>query len=106
MTTLYVAGPMTGLPGLNVHAFNEAACELVAAGFHVLNPARRPTREGWEWLDYMRGALRDVADCDGLAVLPGWRGSRGARIEVRLARDLGLDCRPVGDWLHQGAVPR
>lgn len=104
MTTLYIAGPMTGLPDLNRAAFNDAARRLVAEGFHVLNPARQAlARPGLEWLDYMRAALVDISQADGLATLPGWPISRGARIEVELARNLGLEVRPVVHWLRTGA---
>lgn len=41
----------------------------------------------------MRMSLRQIAACDCLCMLPGWRDSRGARIEHRLALDLGLEVR-------------
>lgn len=101
MTTLYVAGPMTGYPDFNYPAFNEAARALVHCGFHVLNPARRGTRDEWTWVDYMRPALRDVADCDGIAVLPGWERSKGAALEVSIAVALDLPVRTVDEWRAQ-----
>ena len=39
----------------------------------------------------MRMSLKQIAACDCLVMLPGWRASRGARIEHGLALDLGLD---------------
>ena len=101
---LYIAGPMTGLPEFNYPAFFAAAEQLLAAGFDVLNPARKEGREGCEsWLDFMRAALRDLADCDGIAMLPGWADSRGAEIEVRTAATLGLPTAPVDVWLGGAA---
>jgi hypothetical protein len=38
VTTLYIAGPMTGIPDSNYPAFNQAEIELRAAGYDVLNP--------------------------------------------------------------------
>ena len=98
---LYVAGPMTGLPEFNYPAFFSAADALRRAAFDPINPARTAGREGCRsWLDYMRAGLRDVADCDGVAVLPGWQDSRGAALEVHVARSLDLPVRTVAEWLE------
>lgn len=102
-STLYIAGPMSGYPQFNYPAFNAAARVLIERGFHVLNPARRGYVDGWQWVDYMRPALRDVADCDGIAVLAGWRESKGASLEVHVAEVLGLPVKPVDAWLRRSA---
>jgi hypothetical protein len=47
----------------------------------------------------MRRALRLMLRCDGVALLPGWRKSRGALIEVRLAEDVGMRLWSVEQWL-------
>lgn len=99
MTILYVAGPMTGLPELNYPAFFEAQEKLEKIGFDVINPARREAKPDWEWLDYMRPALVDVAACDGIAILPNWFASRGARVEVHVAASIGLPVRTVDEWI-------
>lgn len=100
---VYIAGPMSNLPDFNYPAFHRAAGLLEQAGYQVLNPARSEGREGCStWLDFIRAALRDVANADGVALLPGWQDSRGARIERDLARDLGLDVRPIADWINGG----
>lgn len=101
---LYIAGPMTGLPEFNYPAFFDAARRLEAVGVEPINPARVAGREGCSsWLDYMRASLRDVAECDGIAVLPGWQDSRGAALEVHIARSLDLPVRPVEAWLEEVA---
>ena len=97
---IYIAGPMSGLPDFNYPAFFKAADLLTAAGYEPINPARAESREGCaSWLDFMRLSLIDIAACDGIATLDGHENSRGARIETRLAWDLGLPCHPVSDWL-------
>lgn len=89
---IYIAGPMTGLPQSNYPAFHAAAAALRAQGHHVENPAENPVPAcGGSWLGYMRMSLRQIAGCDCICMLPGWRGSRGARIEHGLALDLGLE---------------
>lgn len=98
MTLLYVAGPMTGLPDFNFPAFAEATAQLRAAGYSVESPAEAGQVDGFTWNQYMRRGLLQMLRCDGVAVLPGWEGSRGAGIECRLARDLAMPVRSVQDW--------
>lgn len=104
---IYIAGPMTGLPDFNYPAFFGAADRLREAGFEPINPARqRPdvAYQGAKWIDYMRLSLRDVADCDGIATLDGWGNSRGAALEVHIARSLDLPVRPIEAWLEDVAA--
>lgn len=99
VTRVYVAGPMTGLPEFNYPAFFRAAYALRARGFEPINPARAEGREDCRtWLDFMRASLRDLANSDGVATLPGWGDSPGARLEVYIAQTLGLPVRDVIDW--------
>ena len=93
---LYIAGPMAGLPP----AFFRAADQLASAGHDPINPARPEGRSGCRtWLDYMRASLRDLADCDGVALLPGWSHWRGALLERDIARGLDLPVKPLSEWL-------
>jgi hypothetical protein len=48
----------------------------------------------------MRAGLRDVADCDGVALLPGWGDSRGAALEAHVARSLDLPVKSLAEWLE------
>lgn len=93
---LYVAGPMSGLPAYNRPKFNLVTDELRRRGYYVLNPARQPL--GLEYQEYMKRGLYDVHRSDGLALLPGWEESNGARLEHRIAMSLGLECRPHDEW--------
>jgi nucleoside 2-deoxyribosyltransferase len=88
MNRIYLAGPMTGLPDFNYPAFNAEAARLRALGYHVENPSENPDQPSWA--HYMRQALAQLVTCDTIAVLPGWRDSRGARLEVTVANALGM----------------
>lgn len=100
---LYVAGPMTGLPEFNYPAFEAATIALVDAGYDVSSPHEvnvtvphgKPS-----WLDYMRATIPVMLDCDAVAALPEWPKSRGAKIEIGLARRLGLPVRALDWWLE------
>jgi hypothetical protein len=91
MKKIYIAGPMTGLPELNYPAFHAAAATLRAQGHHVENPAENPVPCCGTWHGYMRLALKQLADCDAIQLLPGWERSRGAMIEFNLAKSLSLE---------------
>lgn len=89
--TIYVAGPMTGLPEFNYPAFNEAAATLRAQGHTVLNPAENPVPACGTWQGYMRLALAQLVQCECIVLLPGWAESKGALIERKLAQTLGME---------------
>lgn len=101
---LYVAGPMTGLSEFNYPEFNRVASELAGKGYTPLNPAtiddlfpKAPHEvRTWQW--YMRQALKMCVVADGVATLPGWVHSRGASLEVHVARRLELPVRPWWEW--------
>lgn len=98
--TLYIAGPMTGIPEYNRPAFFNTARDLRAAGYPVLNPARREPDPDWTWQDYMRAAIRDIANSDGVATLRNWGHSPGAKVEVALAVGIRLPVFPASWWLE------
>ncbi len=88
---LYIAGPMTGIEDFNYPAFNAAAKRLRAQGHDVINPAENDNGDTSQpWSYYMRLDIHHVLNVEGVAVLPGWKESRGARLEVTVATALGL----------------
>lgn len=86
---VYIAGPMTGLPEFNFPAFNAMAEVLRADGWHVENPAEHGHVDGAEWGDYLRCDISRLSTCSAMMLLPGWSSSRGARLEVSIAKELG-----------------
>jgi Protein of unknown function (DUF550)/Domain of unknown function (DUF4406) len=102
---IYIAGPMTGLTDYNYPAFHAAEEQLLSAGYVVLNPARhKPAVAVPTWHDWMRLGIRAVTDSDGVALLPGWAQSRGARAEIAVAESIGVDVRALPDWLNSAAA--
>jgi hypothetical protein len=96
---IYLAGLMSGLPDFNYPAFNAAAAKLRAMGHTVLNPAENPTPACRTWHGYMRLGLAQLVQCDCIAMLPGWAGSKGARLELKVARELEMEAKEVADFL-------
>lgn len=98
---LYIAGPCTGYPDQNYPAFNREAAYWRGLGHEVINPAENPEPPCKSWAGYMRMSVKQVADVEAVAMLPGWEKSKGAVIEHRLAKDLGLQVI----YLVREAVP-
>lgn len=98
---VYLAGPMRGIDQFNFPAFFGAADALSRAGHEVISPARRDI-EAYPDFDYTTNSLagldlrtafswdvQQVLECDAVALLPGWQGSRGASIEAAIAQTIG-----------------
>jgi hypothetical protein len=82
---------MTGLPDHNFPAFNAAAEQLRALGYDVVNPAEINVDKSLSWEACLREDVKALCDCDILALLPGWEGSKGAHLEVHIAHRLGIE---------------
>lgn len=91
--TIYISGPMSGLPNNNHEAFNEAAAKLRALGYTVVNPvevcADMPADAAWA--DHMRRDVAALMGCSHIVMLPGWEISRGAGIEYDTAMGVGIE---------------
>ncbi len=87
---LYLAGPMSGVENLNFPLFHAEADRLRALGHDVVNPAEINADPKADWAGCMRADIRELVTCEGIAVLPGWEKSRGASLEVHIARALGM----------------
>lgn len=101
---LYLAGPMSGLPELNFPAFHAAAAALRERGFVIENPAEINADPTAGWRDCMRADIKVLVDCDGIALLPGWENSRGAKLERTIAIGLGLRVHSVAELLATEAA--
>jgi hypothetical protein len=110
MKTIYIAGPMRGIPLYNFPAFDAAHAKLqLDLGYKVINPAQLDRQAGfdpaidlpadWDWhtlpdhfslADAMRRDFEAIMQSDELCLLPGWQLSRGATAEKALAEWRGL----------------
>ena len=87
---VYLAGPMTGIAEFNFPAFNAEAARLRATGLYVLNPADHGVVDGADWADYLRHDIAGLASCERIHLLRGWSKSKGATLEVTIAKALGM----------------
>lgn len=98
VTKLYITGPMSNYPQNNYPAFNEAGEYLRDRGYIVLNPVEHNPPGRVHYVDLLREDLRLMLDCQGVALLPGWWESQGARAEVNVAGLLKMPCRELASW--------
>lgn len=90
----YLSGPISGWPGLNRAAFEEAHEALEEVGFDVVNPFEVAGLET-DWERCMALDLAALKTCHIMAQLDYWPLSRGARIENHKAFRWGI---PVAHW--------
>ena len=95
---IYLSGKITGNESYR-EDFAEGRARLENAGYGVCDPTGFGFPEDISWEDAMRHDIREMLGCDGVALLPSWEESRGARIEARLARELGMVTMPISRWL-------
>jgi nucleoside 2-deoxyribosyltransferase len=89
---VYISGPITGKENGNRAAFKAAADALIEKGLTPINPhdVGDEIQGSPSWLDFMKVDIKAMLDADAVFVLPGWRESRGAMVEVRLSEMLGF----------------
>lgn len=97
---IYVAGPVSGMPLDNRPAFEEAREALLAAGYLALVP-HDVVAPGTEWGTAMRATVAAMMGCGGVALLPGWQASRGAKVERDVAQAVGITVKGVAGWLEE-----
>lgn len=92
---------MSGVPDYNFPLFFAVEHELHCQGYRVENPAKNngdtlsaalaDVREtALTWAEYMKRDLVRLAKSDAVCLLPGWQNSKGATLEVHIARALGM----------------
>lgn len=90
MIRWYIAGPMTGIEALNFPAFHAEAARLRALGYEVVNPAEINVDPNEGWAACLKRDIAQLVTCDGIALLPGWQRSRGAKLEWFIAKALDM----------------
>ncbi len=93
MKTIYISGPITNVEGGNQETFTAAANLLHELGYAAINPHSLFTNidtTDFTWEDYMRGCIIAMMQANEVVTLDGWELSKGAVIEVDLARKLSI----------------
>ena len=85
---VYISGAISSDPNYR-GKFADAETVLMNLGFDVLNPTCVPALLSYE--QHMQIDLIFVDACDVVVLLPDWRYSDGAQIEVDRAKALGKE---------------
>ena len=95
---------MTGVEDFNFPLFFETEEKLKELGYETLNPAKNDGADvktatqnaisaslsGATWSSYMRRDLSNLCLSDAVCVLPNWKSSKGASLEVQVAQALDI----------------
>ena len=84
---VYIAGPITGIDNYK-DRFRRAEILLEQSGYQPVSPVGEES--GYTYRDYINRGLSKLATCDAICMLPGWMGSRGAKLEKWYAETVKL----------------
>lgn len=99
---VYISGAMTDIEDMNRPAFKKAQEKLISLNFDVVNPHNLFTEKEVHdinekvkkgelnkdeaWCYFMKRDIENLMKCEFVAVLPYWETSRGANLELALAK--------------------
>lgn len=97
----YLAGQMRGLHRYGFPIFHHAAHVLRGKGWEIISPAEMDEDLGFNPdlslednnFNLQEAMHRDISAllrCDSIVLLPNWRNSEGAKLELAIAQALGL----------------
>ena len=107
---VYISGPITGIKNNNASEFYKTEQELKRvfcnlAYLKVVNPIRLgqrvnvyfeeisrilKTKKTPKWEDYMRVCIAELANCTHVVVLKNYKNSKGVKVELFVAKMLGI----------------
>jgi ADP-heptose:LPS heptosyltransferase len=93
---IYLSGKITGLSDLNKPKFAAAERLILEHAKHtemfayVFNPHFLPHDHDKQWGSYMRECLKALCKSNKIYVLDDWRKSKGAIVEVLVAKTLNM----------------
>lgn len=105
MSSIYISGGITNVPNFKIR-FAAAQTTLEDHGYSVVNPVNVHPKIcpclgfSHTWECYMRYDLIAMLEhCDKVATLDRWELSRGANVELLLAKSLGFKVASVNQWI-------
>lgn len=98
MEIVYLSGPISDIANGNFKEFATAQEKIEALGYRVMNPHEicrfidpklYETKQAY-WEACMRACLQQLPLANKLVTLKDWELSKGAKIEVAIARETGF----------------
>jgi hypothetical protein len=87
----YISGQISGIEDIAESIFESAEEVVSKLGYIPINPMKIEHNHDKSWESYMKVDIFELMKCDVIYVLRNWRNSKGATIEVNLAKDLGIN---------------
>lgn len=88
---IYLSGKISGLPICEAIKNFESAENQLKGFANIVNPMRLRHDHDKSWQSYMKEDIRALMECDAIAMLPNYKSSKGALIELNLAKSLGFE---------------
>jgi hypothetical protein len=70
----------------------------------IFNPDETEWPENVKWETCLKYNLKIIVDCDVLVLLPNWKKSRGAKLEVHVAKALGIRVIEFNDLIKEAVI--
>lgn len=95
----YISGPMTGIPEYNYPMSELVTKELRAKGYIIVTPTEVGNaleaeygveRYALSYPEYIKANVIALLDCASIILLPGWRDSTGAKLELHIAQTMKM----------------
>ena len=88
---IYLCGAISGLDPVQCRALFQIAQNKIATNWRVvMNPFDNGLGDEASWEDHMRADIKMLMECDAMYVVNDISNSKGAKIELNLARALGI----------------
>ena len=97
----YLSGAITSQPEFKKY-FKKYEDELRYWGVNdIFNPAATDWPENVEWEDCMKFDIKYLMDSDCLVLLPNWKKSKGAKLEIYLCKKLRIRIMKFHDLIRE-----
>jgi hypothetical protein len=93
---IYLSGPMTGYENDNIPMFEDVARKVrrwpldEIKDIVVPHEVTKDMPRDSNWKEFVKADIKAMLDCDAILLLKGWGESKGARLELHIALELGM----------------
>lgn len=87
---VFISGKITGIEADAEDIFLEVEEYLKNKGCSVVNPMKLPHNHDKTWESYMKETLTELLTCDAIYILSNAKDSKGAELEIRVAKATGI----------------
>lgn len=91
MEKCYISGMITGLDIIEAKkTFEQAEKFVKTIGYKPINPMKLPHNHDKKWESFMKKDITALIDCQAIYMIENWQKSKGAKLELIIAKNLGI----------------